>query len=192
MHQTAVSTADHTNGADLGIRQEWLPLFDRYQVDLVVCGHEHHYERSHPVRGALDTETRTPIPVETHSDVIDTSKGTVHLVIGGGGTSAPSNTMFFPQPKCRVLTSVGPFDPAIGRKAPFYVVEDAPWSAFRDRRKPLRLRCFRCGSGFAGRQHVDQGDALRGQRPLWVDQCGRTIHPDSAPRRLSLSYACLL
>jgi hypothetical protein len=27
---------------DLGIRQEWLPLFDKYGVDLVVCGHEHH------------------------------------------------------------------------------------------------------------------------------------------------------
>jgi hypothetical protein len=36
---------------DLGIRQEWLPLFDKYGVDLVVCGHEHHYERSHPIRG---------------------------------------------------------------------------------------------------------------------------------------------
>src|SRR6202012_906435 len=105
MHQTAISTADHTNGADLGIRQQWLPLFDRYQVDLVLCGHEHHYERSHPVRGTLDTETKTPIPVETRADVIDTSKGTVHLVIGGGGASTPSNTMFFPQPRCRVITA---------------------------------------------------------------------------------------
>ena len=63
MHQTAISTADHTNGADLGIREEWLPLFDQYQVDLVVCGHEHHYERSHPLRGTLEyrhpnTDTR--------------------------------------------------------------------------------------------------------------------------------------
>ena len=48
MHQTAISTADRTNGADLGIREEWLPLFDQYNVDLVLCGHEHHYERSHP------------------------------------------------------------------------------------------------------------------------------------------------
>ena len=39
------------NGADLGIREEWVPLFDKYGVDLVVCGHEHHYERSHPIRG---------------------------------------------------------------------------------------------------------------------------------------------
>ena len=51
MHQVAISTADKFNGADLGIRQEWVPLFDKYGVDLVVCGHEHHYERSHPIRG---------------------------------------------------------------------------------------------------------------------------------------------
>jgi 3',5'-cyclic AMP phosphodiesterase CpdA len=150
MHQTAISTADRTNGADLGIRQEWLPLFDRYQVDLVVCGHEHHYERSHPVRGTQDTETKTPIPVEDRGDVIDTTKGTVHVVIGGGGTSAPSNTMFFPQPRCRVVTGVSLYDPAIGRKAPFYVVEDAPWSAFRDSENPYGFVAFDVDPGPPG------------------------------------------
>jgi len=30
MHQVAISTADKFNGADLGIREEWLPLFDKY------------------------------------------------------------------------------------------------------------------------------------------------------------------
>ena len=57
MHQVAISTADKFNGADLGIREEWVPLFDRYGVDLVVCGHEHHYERSHPIRGHEDHAT---------------------------------------------------------------------------------------------------------------------------------------
>jgi hypothetical protein len=154
MHQTAISTSDHTNGADLGIRQEWLPLFDRYHVDLVVCGHEHHYERAHPVRGTLDTETRTPIPVTTGTPssggVIDTTRGTVHVVIGGGGTSAPSNGMFFPEPRCRVLTGVGGFDPAIGRKAPIYVTEDAPWSAFRDPDNPYGFAAFEVDPGQPG------------------------------------------
>lgn len=104
MHQTAVSTAERANGADLGVREEWLPLFDQFQVDLVVCGHEHHYERSHPLRGTENTDTRTPIPVDTRPDVIDATRGTVHLVIGGGGTSAPSNGMLFGEPRCRVIT----------------------------------------------------------------------------------------
>ena len=133
MHQVAISTADKTNGADLGIREEWAPLFDRYGVDLVVCGHEHHYERSHPIRGhEPDTVTRTPVPVATATDLIDTSRGTVHMVIGGGGTSRPSNQAFFNPPRCRVITSVGARDPKTGRRPPVYVEEHAPWSAVRN------------------------------------------------------------
>jgi hypothetical protein len=149
MHQTAISTAAG-NGADLGIRQEWLPLFDQYKVDLVLCGHEHHYERSHPLRGTQDTATRTPIPVDTRTDLIDATRGTVHLVIGGGGTSKPSNGMFFPQLQCQVITGVGAFDPAVGRKPSIHVLEDAPWSAFRDRENPYGFAAFDVDPGQPG------------------------------------------
>ncbi len=37
---------------------EWLPLFDRYGVDLVVTGHEHHFERTLAVRG-VDADSPT-------------------------------------------------------------------------------------------------------------------------------------
>jgi 3',5'-cyclic AMP phosphodiesterase CpdA len=132
MHQVAISTVDKFNGADLGIREEWVPLFDRYGVDLVVCGHEHHYERSHPIRGSEANRTLTPKPAAVATDVIDTTKGTVHMVIGGGGTSVPSNELFFNPPACRVIVSVGTADPATGKRAPVYVKEDAPWSAVRN------------------------------------------------------------
>jgi len=132
MHQVAISTVDKFNGADLGIRQEWMPLFDQYGVDLVVCGHEHHYERSHPLRGRQANATLTPIPVATATDVIDTTKGTVHMVIGGGGTSVPSNQLFFDPPACRVITAVGERDAATGKRPPIYVHEEAPWSAVRN------------------------------------------------------------
>jgi 3',5'-cyclic AMP phosphodiesterase CpdA len=52
MHQCACSSSATGNGSDLGIRQQWLPLFDRYEVDLVLNGHDHDYERSFPVHGA--------------------------------------------------------------------------------------------------------------------------------------------
>ncbi len=132
MHQVAISTADKFNGADLGIRQEWVPLFDRYGVDLVVCGHEHHYERSHPIRGHEDNPTLTPVPRSTETTVVDTTQGTVHMVLGGGGTSAPSNGLFFTPPVCRVITAVTAPDPVTGKRAPVYVQEAAPWSAVRD------------------------------------------------------------
>jgi hypothetical protein len=132
MHQVAISTADKFNGADLGVREEWLPLFDRYNVDLVVCGHEHHYERSHPLHGCEQNRTLTPTPVALATDRIDTSKGAVHMVMGGGGTSAPSNQLLFHPPACRVIVAVGEPDPRTGKRPPVYVTESAPWSAVRN------------------------------------------------------------
>ena len=62
---------------------------------------------AHPIRGTQPNDTRTPIPVDTRLDVVDTTKGTVHLVIGGGGMATPTNGVLFPEPRCRVLTGVG-------------------------------------------------------------------------------------
>ncbi len=158
MHQVVISTADKFNGADLGIRQEWVPLFDRYGVDLVVCGHEHHYERSHPIRGQQPNQTLTPIPASTNTERIDTTRGTVHMVLGGGGTSAPSNQLFFNPPQCRVIVSVGPPDPTTGKRPPVYVHEDAPWSAVRDAAHSYGFAAFT----------VDPGTARSGMTSLKV------------------------
>ncbi|MGH3382529.1 MAG: purple acid phosphatase family protein [Actinoallomurus sp.] len=147
MHQVVISTADHPgNGADLGIRQEWLPLFDRYGVDVVVCGHEHHYERSHPIRGHQPNDTMTPDPAATRTDLVDTTKGTVHMIIGGGGTSVPSTDILFDRPQCNVITGVGPAG-ASGKKTPTYVAEAAPWSAVRDRVNPYGFAAFSVDPG---------------------------------------------
>jgi hypothetical protein len=69
-------------GSDLGIRQEWLPLFDEFEVDLVIAGHAGGYERSFPCRGHDLAATRRPHPVTTEAGVLDTSLGTVHLTLG--------------------------------------------------------------------------------------------------------------
>ncbi len=116
MHQCAMSTSLPGNGSDLGIRQAWLPLFDKYEVDLVLSGHEHDYERSYPVRGydadylgtvaspnpdqtkGESVNTRRPHVVDdrrrsatTAQQAWDTEQGTVFLVLGGGGTDGPAN-----------------------------------------------------------------------------------------------------
>ncbi|GAA4166430.1 metallophosphoesterase [Gryllotalpicola daejeonensis] len=144
MHQVAISTASNFNGADLGIREQWLPLFDKYGVDLVVGGHEHHYERSLAIRGQQANQTKTPIPVSNELSTIDTTKGTVHMVIGGGGTSAPSNQLLYPGtplatdpadlPTSRVVvgrdTTVD--RATAGHYPPIYVEEKATWAGVRD------------------------------------------------------------
>src|SRR5215470_9379962 len=112
MHQVAMSSA-HFNGADLGIRQEFMPLFDAYGVDLVVAGHEHHFERTYPVRGVLPgSSLLTPAPRGSDPAEMDTRDGTVHMIIGGGGHATPTPASDFDTPHDGVLiTGVGPGSP---------------------------------------------------------------------------------
>ena len=106
--------------------------------------------------------TLTPIPAATATDVIDTTKGTVHMVIGGGGTSVPSNQLFFNPPACRVITAVGEPDPATGKRPPVYVQGGRALVGGAQRRPRLRLRGLHRRSGLtARRHHHDQGHLLR-------------------------------
>jgi hypothetical protein len=69
-----------THGSDGGIRTVWQSLFDRYQVDLVVSGHVHAYERSYPIRGGDVTKV-----VPSGGTVRPAADGTTYICAGGGG-----------------------------------------------------------------------------------------------------------
>jgi Purple acid Phosphatase, N-terminal domain/Calcineurin-like phosphoesterase len=152
MHQCAASSSATGNGSDLGIRQDWLPLFDRYEVDLVLAGHDHDYERSFPLRGTdpyvgrdmatgAVVNTLRPRPVTTaDTGTFDTSTGTVHLVLGCGG--AVDNLDDYGigglngKHQAKVLTCANrpAATPTSGvyHRPSCYAVEDAIWSARRD------------------------------------------------------------
>jgi hypothetical protein len=148
MHQVMISSSD-ANGADLGLRQKYGPLFDRYGVDLVLCGHEHDYERSLAVRGVVSgSETLTPNPVSPKTDVIDSSRGTVHMILGGGGVSGTTNGRFFTDGTAKVITAVSAQpDPNSGKRVSTYVKEKAVWSAVRDLQHPYGFAAFTVDPG---------------------------------------------
>ncbi|WP_320775298.1 metallophosphoesterase family protein [Streptomyces sp. CRN 30] len=77
-HHCAYSTSTHAS--DGGVRAEWVPLFARYEVDLVINGHNHVYERTDAVR---DGAVGRPVPVGGTTD--PTRDGTVYVTAGGGG-----------------------------------------------------------------------------------------------------------
>jgi hypothetical protein len=154
MHQDALSSSKNGNGSDRGIREAWLPLFDRYGVDLVLCGHDHDYERSWPVRGCNhhvgrdagsgeSVDTCQPQPVVTAEPVegrFEANRGTIHLILGGGGTSSPLDVYgvnpLNGAPQAKVITKAnrplpGPVAGTFA-KAPADALEDAIWSARRD------------------------------------------------------------
>ncbi len=152
MHQCAASSSATGNGSDLGIRATWLPLLDKYEVDLVLNGHDHDYERSFPCRGldaGVGTEVATgatvntlrPHPVTTvDNGVFDTSQGTVHLILGCGGTNANLDEYGLDSKdgnrQAKVFTHAN--RPAQTSTAGVYAragadaIEDAIWSAKRD------------------------------------------------------------
>jgi hypothetical protein len=124
-------------------------------VDLVVCGHDHDYERSFPVRGfnhdaGQDIATGTPVDTFQPNPAVDavradgsldTSKGTVHLILGGGGTSAPLDVYGVDpddgSPQAKIFTKANrpipsTTTPGAFTRLPADAVEDAIWSAQRD------------------------------------------------------------
>jgi 3',5'-cyclic AMP phosphodiesterase CpdA len=175
MHQDALSSSKTGNGSDKGIREAWLPLFDRYGVDLVLCGHDHDYERSYPVRGCnhdkgadantgrvVDTLQPRPVmsavPAGAGASSFDTSHGTIHLILGGGGTNAPLDVYGTDTgtglPQARVFTR--PNRPVMGTAAGTFArpgadaLEDAIWSAQRDTGTGYGIAVFDHDPGQAG------------------------------------------
>lgn len=51
MHRPAYSAGKH--GSSLDVRAAWSPLFQRYDVPLVLAGHDHDYQRSTPQQGVV-------------------------------------------------------------------------------------------------------------------------------------------
>ncbi|MGA8708868.1 MAG: metallophosphoesterase family protein [Steroidobacteraceae bacterium] len=172
MHQDALSSSRDGNGCDKGIRETWLPLFDRYGVDLVLCGHDHDYERSWPVRGCnrhvgRDAVTGSPVdtcqpqPITTAEPAeggFDTSRGTIHLILGGGGTSSPVDVYGVNAasgaPQAKVITRANrPFagpTPGVFIKHGADALEDAIWSARRDTGSGYGIGVFDLDPGTAG------------------------------------------
>ena len=77
-HHCAYSTTT-AHASDGGVRSQWVPLFDRYQVDLVVNGHNHVYERADALRQGV--AKKTPIGDTVHPE----RDGTLYVTAGGGG-----------------------------------------------------------------------------------------------------------
>jgi len=67
-HHPAYASAANRDNRE--IREHWVPLFDKYHVDLALQGHDHAYLRTYPLKGG----NRVPTPAE----------GTVYIVSVSG------------------------------------------------------------------------------------------------------------
>ena len=79
-HHAEYSSSTHGKDADvLQGRAHLAPLWDQYDVDLVLDGHDHDYERSQPLAG------------DPSSPTVGAKPGTTYVVNGGAGAPAYGN-----------------------------------------------------------------------------------------------------
>ncbi len=79
-HHCAYSTTT-AHASEGGVRSQWVPLFDKYGVDLVINGHNHIYERADVLKGGV--AKKTPIGSTVHSAI----DGTTYVTAGAAGRS---------------------------------------------------------------------------------------------------------
>ncbi|WP_342779991.1 metallophosphoesterase family protein [Leekyejoonella antrihumi] len=97
MHHAPYST-NNTHASEGGVIEAWVPLFDKYTVDLVISGHNHCYERVKPLRGGK--------VVGDGAGVVDSLTGTTYITAGGGGEGGEAR--FIPIPgKTRIAYAGG-------------------------------------------------------------------------------------
>ena len=80
-HHCAYCTCT-SHSSEGGVRTNWVPLFDKYSVDLVINGHNHIYERTDPLKGGSVTAA-APIG----ATINPVTHGTTYITAGAGGTS---------------------------------------------------------------------------------------------------------
>ncbi|MGH9005469.1 MAG: metallophosphoesterase family protein, partial [Acidimicrobiia bacterium] len=109
-HHSAYCT-NSLHGSDGGVRR-WGPIFDRHEVDLVLNGHNHCYERTHPMRAGMAV-------TEVRSGQARWVEGAVTYLCAGGGGGQTG----FPMWRQAVSTVTG--------EGGVRQSELAPWSAYR-------------------------------------------------------------
>ncbi len=90
-HECAFSTCNG-HSSDGGVRSKLAPLFSRYQVDLVIQGHNHVYERTNPLiydaatNSARSGKQAVAVSPEEPAEVEPAKDGTTYVVAGTAGT----------------------------------------------------------------------------------------------------------
>jgi hypothetical protein len=65
-------------------KEAYHPLFEQYNVDLVLQGHQHNYQRTYPIKYNVDTPIN-PIITDRNRNTYTDPEGQIFLTVGTGG-----------------------------------------------------------------------------------------------------------
>jgi Calcineurin-like phosphoesterase len=79
-------TSPSVKDAKSSLRDTYHPLFDRYNVDLVLQAHQHNYQRTYPLNYNNDSPSN-PIETSTNTSAYNDPSGQIYATVGTGGVS---------------------------------------------------------------------------------------------------------
>jgi hypothetical protein len=71
----------------IALRDAYHPLFEKYDVDLVLQAHNHNYERSYPIK-YNNANSSAPIITDTHTNNYSNPEGQIFVTVGTGGADS--------------------------------------------------------------------------------------------------------
>ena len=77
-------TSPSVKHAKSSLRDTYHPLFDRYNVDLVLQAHQHNYQRTYPLNYNNDSPSN-PIETRNNTDTYNDPSGQIYTTVGTGG-----------------------------------------------------------------------------------------------------------
>jgi calcineurin-like phosphoesterase family protein len=87
--QEYASTANNLLSRANKWKEAYHPLFEQYNVDLVLQGHQHNYQRTYPIKYNIDTPIN-PIITDRNRNTYTNPEGQIFLTVGTGGASLHS------------------------------------------------------------------------------------------------------
>jgi predicted phosphodiesterase len=79
-------TSPSVKDAKSSLQDTYHPLFDRYNVDLVLQAHQHNYQRTYPLNYNSDSPSN-PIETSNNTDTYNDPSGQIYATVGTGGVS---------------------------------------------------------------------------------------------------------
>jgi hypothetical protein len=77
-------TSPSVKHAKSSLRDTYHPLFDRYNVDLVLQAHQHNYQRTYPLNYNSDSPSN-PKETSNNTDTYNDPSGQIYATVGTGG-----------------------------------------------------------------------------------------------------------
>ena len=88
-HRVAYSSPSEV-GAVTDLRDTYHPLFEKYGVDVVLQAHNHHYQRSYPIRYNSGDSSDPIVTIKSITNYFD-PKGQIFTIVGTGGAHVIHN-----------------------------------------------------------------------------------------------------